>query len=196
MKSGEIRYCACGCGQPAKRCYSGDKFKSWRAYASGHAPNESVPVRVPQSVEQVAYAAGIIDGEGCIYARVHMLPRGTISTYLQLSVRMCSESVVAWLASTFGGEMYVAQPRSGTVRLAFVWQIRGAKIAPVLRSLLPYLIEKKQRAAFAIELAGLLDNSKPGRSNKISDVEMARRRELAASIKAFNQNQRSEDAVH
>ncbi len=37
MKPGEIRYCACGCGEPAKRCYSG-KRKESSNHPAGHTP--------------------------------------------------------------------------------------------------------------------------------------------------------------
>lgn len=195
MKRGEVRYCACGCEQPAKRVYSGDRFKSWRAYATGHAPNERINVKIPLLISDLAYAAGIIDGEGCIYARVQMTKSGSLSTFLQLQVMMCSESVVAWFAQMFGGDVYIDQPRSLNNRVRFAWQIRGRNLAPVLRAILPYLKEKKQRAALAIQLADTLASSKPGRERKVNAGEETKRRELAGQIKAFNQNLRSEDAV-
>src|SRR6266567_6919646 len=127
MKTGEIRYCACGCGEPAKRCYSNNKFKSWRAYAPGHAPCERVEIRIPSDPTDLAYAAGIIDGEGCIYARIHTTKRDGISTVLQLQVIMCSEVIVAWFAKMFGGEIFVLQPPSLNHRARFTWQVRGSK---------------------------------------------------------------------
>lgn len=195
MKTGQLRYCSCGCGEPAKRCYSGNRFKSWRAYASGHAPNERIEVRVPLMISDLAYAAGIIDGEGCIWAKVAMNKQG-ISTLLQLQLTMCSENVVAWFAQMFGGVVYVQQPPSAQRRVRFTWQIKGRQVGPVLDALLPYLHEKKQRAILAIELSKLLAQSRVGRGQKVSDSEMSRRRELAASIKAFNQNLRSEDTLN
>src|SRR5689334_11022066 len=134
MKRGELRYCACGCGELAKRVYSGNRFKSWRAYATGHAPNERVTVKVSLMISDLAYAAGIIDGEGCIYARIQMTRSGSLSTFLQLQVMMCSESVVAWFAQMFGGDVYIDQPRSLKNRARFAWQIRGRNLAPVLRA--------------------------------------------------------------
>ncbi len=196
MKRGEIRYCACGCGEPAKRMYTGNRFKSWRAYATGHAPNERVVVRVPTDVAVLAYAAGILDGEGCIYARVQILKNGSTSTFLQLQVMMCSDAVVAWFAEHFGGDVYVDQPRSLNNRARFAWQMRGRNVGLVLLALLPYLKEKKQRATLAIELSSLLRESKPGKKSRVSSLEYEHRVRLAGQIKAFNQNLRSEDVLH
>lgn len=193
MKRGEIRYCACGCGEPAKRIYSGNRFKSWRAYASGHAPNERLDIHAPKMISDLAYAAGIIDGEGCIYARVQVTKAGTVSTFLQVQIIMCSENVVAWFAQMFGGDVYVDQPRSLNNRVRFRWQVRGRQVATILRAILPYLREKKQRAVLAIELADLIEQ---GKGREVPAVEMTRRQDIAASIKAFNQNVRSEDVLH
>jgi hypothetical protein len=195
MKRGEIRYCACDCGLPAKKVYSGDRFKSWRSYALGHAPNERLEIRTPTDPGDLGYAAGIIDGEGCIYARVRTDKDGSIQTFLQLQIIMCSETVVGWFAQQFGGDVRIDQPRSLNNRLRFCWQIRGRQVGTILIALLPHLKEKKQRAELAIELSKLLGQSRPGNGQKVPDIEMIRRRELASSIKAFNQNLRSEDAV-
>ncbi len=196
MQKGEVRYCACGCGEPAKRFYSNNQFKSWRAYASGHAPCERIQIKIPSDPTDLAYAAGIIDGEGCIYARVHMISekRG-VQTLLQLQLMMCSETVVAWFANKFGGDVFIDQPRSLNNRSRFAWQIRGRIVGIVLESLLPYLKEKKERATLAIELSKLLGQSRPGKGRKVPQEEMSHRIQLAASIKAFNQNLRSEDTI-
>ena len=194
MKTGQLRYCSCGCGEVAKKIYSGNRFKSWRAYASGHAPNERLDIHVPSTAIDLAYAAGIVDGEGCIWAKFDMNKQG-MSTFLQLQITMCSENVVAWFAQTFGGSVYIQQPKSFNYRAKFTWQIRGRQVGIVLSSLIPYLKEKKQRAYLAIELSEILGRSTPGRRRKISEEELSRRRELASSIKAFNHNLRSEDVV-
>ncbi len=194
MKRGEIRYCVCGCGQVAKRIYSGNRFKSWRSYASGHAPNERLDIRVPILASDLGYAAGIIDGEGCIYARVATNKQG-MSTFLQLQVTMCSETVVAWFAGAFGGDVYIDHPKSFNNRARFHWQIRGRQVGIVLRALLPHLKEKRQRAELAIALSDLLGSSKPGKNRRVPADELSKRKDLAGQIKAFNQNLRSEDVV-
>jgi len=144
---------------------------------------------VPSQSVDLAYMAGIIDGEGCIYARVVLYPKRGMSTFLQLSVTMCSPSVIEWIHENFGGEIYLSSPPSGARRERFHWQVRGANISIVLSAILPYLREKSVRAILAMELAGLI---KRGGKN-IGQEEVSRRQDLAGKIKAFNQALLSED---
>ncbi len=189
MKTGKLRFCKCGCGKVAKKHVYDKRFKSWRLYAAGHAPNEAINTRIPEAREDVAYAAGIIDGEGCIYARVAVAK--TVNTVLALRVSMCSEKVIRWLTEKFGGELYIPSDKHHKVQ-QFVWQVRGRRMIPVLYSLLPFLIEKKQRALLAIQLAELIRDNK---YRKLPSQEVEERQRLAAAIKQFNRNPSGEDMV-
>lgn len=192
MGRGESRMCACGCGKPAKRTFSDGKSKGWRAYASGCAPNERVVIKTVTDPIQLSYAAGIIDGEGCIYAAMREY-NGQLNTFLQLQVIMCSEIVVQWLSETFGGSVYVSQPPSANHQVRFAWQIRGRNVPKVLRGLLPYLLEKRERAVLAIELGEMLARFKPGRGRTLSTEEIERRTFITSTIKGYNRDPRGED---
>lgn len=135
-------------------------------------------------ISDLAYAAGIIDGEGCIYSRVHLTKSGSISTLLQLQITMCSECVIAWFAELFGGDVFVSQPPSLKNKVRYIWQIRGRQVGPVLQALLPYLREKKQRAKLAIEMSALISANN---MQKLTEPELEKRKALASQIKAFNQ---------
>jgi len=79
--------------------------------------------------------------------------------------------------------------------IRFTWQVSGSKVGQILKTLVPYLKEKKQRALLAIELADLLATSRPGKDRQVPESEWEKRRQLVASISAFNQDLRSEDYV-
>lgn len=188
------RLCACGCGELARRMVYNGRFKAWRQYATGHAPAQRVIIAPPSSVADLAYAAGIIDGEGCIYARVYDSKSG-VATLLQLQVSMCSEQVVRWFAETFGGDVYTARYASLKLREIFIWQVRGKNVAVVLSALLPYLKEKAKRARLAIELADCIQpQGYYGRRTRISSEERQNREHLASAIKSYNNAPRSEDS--
>lgn len=192
MSRGEPRMCACGCEKPAKKIFADGKHKSWRAYAAGCAPNERLVIKTVTDPVKLSYAAGIIDGEGCIYAAIRTY-NGYPSTFLQLGVVMCSEIVIQWLHETFGGSVYVSQPPSANHQVRFSWQVRGRNAPKVLKSLLPYLLEKRKRAVLAIELGGMIGRSKPGRSRALSEGELECRASLALRIKGYNRDPRGED---
>jgi len=190
MKRGETRYCACGCGKPAAIYRNEEGMnKGWRAYARGHAPNEAVQCRIPSDPISLAYAAGIIDGEGCIYTRV--VTYKSTCTYLKLQVAMCSEVVIRWLSREFGGRVYITAPPSARHIERFIWQVQGRRrISSILRALLPYLKEKQKRAELAIQLAEMIETNG---YQRLGEEEVAKRMAIAVQIKAFNRDPRSED---
>lgn len=197
MSRGEVRNCICGCGQVAKRFMTNGRFKGWRAYAAGHAPHELIQVKVPDDPIVLSYIAGIVDGEGCVYARAYLRVDGLFHTDVSLQVTMCSSSVIKYLHDMVGGQVYSDYPKSGTMRnrQRFIWRVANKKTGIILTALLPYLIEKRRRAEIAIELTSMMGEKGRGKKNAISQVERDKRSYLAAQIKAFNQNLRSEDAV-
>lgn len=96
-----------------------------------------------------AYAAGIIDGEGCISLGQHS---GGIGLALQIIVGMKGDLVTPWLFETFGGSHYPPYPDSGNVTSK--WILRGDGIAPFLEGVIPFLKLKKPQAELALAFAG------------------------------------------
>jgi hypothetical protein len=191
------RFCSCGCGKEAKRHVTNGRFKGWRAYATGHSPHERTDIRIPDDPTVLAYAAGIVDGEGCVYARAWLRPDGLFHTTVQLQVTMCSASVIKYLYDAFGGRVYTDVPRSGHAQYKrrFIWSINNRKVRVILAALLPYLIEKRQRAEIAIQLANMMGERGKGRKFAVPQTERDERIRLAAQIKAFNRNTAGEDEL-
>src|SRR5690349_9524349 len=109
MARGDVRMCMCGCGNPATIARnSKGQNKGWRLYAEGHEPNASVELTIPDSEAIKAYAAGILDGEGCIYASFRQTPKGN-STIVHINISMCCELVISWFLKNFGGTDYAVQ---------------------------------------------------------------------------------------
>ncbi len=181
------RLCKCGCGQIAKRHYASDgQFKSWRSYASGHAPNETRILKIPKSKTDLAYMAGVVDGEGCIYAKQN----GAHGTFVCLQIQMCSDAVIKWVASTFGGSVYTQPAYYETHSLTYSWRINGKAILPILKAIQPYIKEKALRVKLAIELAGMIRSN---RYQQIGGDEFKRRAEIVAEIKKYNRLGSAED---
>lgn len=189
------RFCECGCGKEAKRIITNGRFKGWRLYAAGHAPRELYDIHIPPDPIDLSYAAGIIDGEGCIFACAFLRDDNTFQTMLHVQVAMCSASVVKWMCDQFGGRLYTDIPGSGHAKFKrrYVWQVCGKRVGQLLPPLLPYLIEKRKRAEMAIELAGRMSGAVKGKHNRLSEDEKQWRIAMAARIKAFNQNPYGED---
>jgi hypothetical protein len=138
--------------------------------------------RVPDNPVDLAYAAGLIDGEGCVYA-ICKSYRGSLRTIVRLSVLMCSRPAVDWLRTKFGGSFYALPPRFGRPD-RFLWQVTCSHAGPVLRALLPYLKEKRKQAEVALQILDLLKTwGGDGRISRIPTENVDARIHLCKRLK-------------
>ena len=83
----------------------------------------------------LAYTAGIIDGEGCIY----------------ISKQSNDEWLCQWLKFTWGGSIYRIEPKKERWSIAWDWTIQTNQAYIFLKTILPYLQLKRQQAEIAIK---------------------------------------------
>lgn len=94
----------------------------------------------------LAYAAGLIDGEGCI-GLYHNSHNGNFQ--LRITVEMCERHGLDLLASIFGGRWYHKQ-KSAPRRPCFVWMAFNSEAESALIRLLPFLRVKRRHAEVAL----------------------------------------------
>jgi hypothetical protein len=112
------------------------------------------------AVADLAYLAGIIDGEGCFLFE----PRkreGTQRACLQ--IRMNDIRVMTWIHKTFGGQLRKRRPANKNSEHGFLWKMRKHKfLKDLLQNIMPYLITKKLHAHTVLEF---LETFKKGSGN-------------------------------
>lgn len=100
--------------------------------------------------QNLAYLAGILDGEGSI--RVMALPRKNMgskcSVQLRISQTYC-HNILRILQETFGGSLGTIEKKG---KLIAYWQLGGDKGYLLLAKVFPYLVGKKHQARIALEL--------------------------------------------
>lgn len=101
-----------------------------------------------RNVADLAYAAGIIDGEGCIYLSVNWVrPNGKIR-YRHLSPRLevacASLCLIEWLLRKFGGN-FGAGKRPNR-KPYYKWSLASNEAETFLRAVYPYLVIKRDQA--------------------------------------------------
>jgi len=89
----------------------------------------------------VAWAAGFIDGEGCV-ALVRDTTRGT---YVRLSVGQRTREPLTFLCELFGGSIHQEKTRP-----MWKWVVSHRTASKALTELLPYLVVKQDQAALAL----------------------------------------------
>ena len=88
----------------------------------------------------VAYCAGIVDGEGCLF--VHRNPK--IGTSIHLIVSMSDQAAVAFVQRTFNLGRVALQNRQG--KLHYRWVVCSDNAAKAVREMLPFLKGKREQA--------------------------------------------------
>ena len=99
----------------------------------------------------LAYVAGIVDGEGCISIIKHRDSDCRRGYYFHLTVNVSNtnEWLIAWLKFAFGGHTHTR--KKGNYRPLYQWFIDASQAFKFLKLILPYLRIKKPQAELAIE---------------------------------------------
>jgi len=98
--------------------------------------------------QEIAYLAGIFDGEGCIStASNYRLP--ITSRSLQLGIGMTTAEPLYLCSSIFGGKIRQRQETSRK-KVLFYWYLYGHRAETFLRVVQPYLTVKRDKAALAL----------------------------------------------
>ena len=116
-------------------------------------------------VATLAYIAGLIDGEGCLYGMARKRHHTKNVTGLRVdfekgvAVQMADQAVIQWLAevTALGKARRVARhKRRPHTKVMWGWRLQGSReIIQFLRAIRPYLRVKSEQAGMVIELCEL-----------------------------------------
>lgn len=124
----------------------------------------------------VAYSAGIFDGEGCISVSPYRTPDGRERFHCDIFLGMQSRSTLEFFQRTVG---------TGKIqRRKDIWMLSasGAKAAHVLKTVLPFLRTKKVEAQLFLEFAATFSARGP---KPTPTAVVDRRRELSTRIRSL-----------
>jgi hypothetical protein len=129
------------------------RYQKWLArHKAEVAEREALRIAVLNAIPPIdlAYAAGIIDGEGCI----SICQRANRLTYrATVVVQMCDPQAIEFLHKTFGGSLnFQRVQRQPNHRPCHAWGVAAKEASYVCRLLLPFLRVKRQQALNVIEL--------------------------------------------
>jgi hypothetical protein len=99
---------------------------------------------------ELAWAAGVVDGEGCITVNRHQDSRRRSPTFvLTLKVNMTHEPTVARLHSMLGGWVVATAGRPSR-RASWLWLTQARAAQEALLRIQPYLFTKRHEADLAL----------------------------------------------
>jgi hypothetical protein len=127
----------------------------------------------------LAWLAGIIDGEGCI--RITQEKRNPrMYYYARVTVTNTDARILNKVDSLFPGSLYqlTSKTRGSKDRPCFTWMRENMHAGEVLRAVLPYLVGKRDQAELALRFLGTFDGQR-----SISEATLQERRQMYESIK-------------
>jgi hypothetical protein len=113
--------------------------------------------RSPTDIE-LAWSAGILDGEGCISIQAKPVrpPRVSVSHSLFLKVTMGHKPTIERLHSIFGvGSITIQDRRGPRLNDSWSWWTASRNAHAVLLAVRPYLVTKAYEADIALEFLSL-----------------------------------------
>lgn len=109
---------------------------------------------LPRDSGLIAYAAGILDGEGSLVIS-SMTTRGRTRYWPLLVVQMAKPQALNVMFATFGGRLGAVSSRPQENRAAMLrWEMSGSGIRCPLMHMTPFLTVKKKQAALILEMLG------------------------------------------
>lgn len=100
------------------------------------------------TIEQIAWVAGFIEGEGCFSVKWHTLKDGTRRGRPQVVVQSCDHDVIARLHSWLGAGTLNGPYSRGVNKPVYRWvAMRLDDVQQIVKMTLPYLGERRTAAA-------------------------------------------------
>lgn len=130
----------------------------------------------------LAYFAGIVDGEGNIRIRHSYNVRNGQKWQVVMGVSNTNKKLIDWIVSNFGGRVY-SRTRKANWKKSYEWELSCRKASAVLQLIEPYLLLKKEQARLCIDLQNRLIVGK----GKLSEEELKLRKDVLDVIKNLNQ---------
>lgn len=141
----EAVFSSSSCGSFAS--WSQDTFFSKMSRALSAVPADTA------SAQTDAYAAGLIDGEGCI--SLSRSRSGHYCVRVEVGMSVKAIELLRWLVSVYGGTIRRTRPESERWAEAQCWGVFGGTAEPFLTRMLPHLKLKTEQAKLAICLLRL-----------------------------------------
>lgn len=135
-------------------------------------------------LNDVIYAAGFFDGEGCIgIGRLKCHRRATRAYRTQVALTQASKPVILWLRETFGGNVATLH-LSGNRKRAWQWSAVGRDAELFIIAVLPYLKVKRQQALLLLNFRKSINANSGRKRLAISEIKM--REEMILQMRKLN----------
>ena len=139
-------------------------------------------------IEDIIYFAGIVDGEGCIYAQHYKIGNRISAT---LVVGNTFKQLINWIQHhiSVGTLSCVDRKDCPNSKPIYIWICSRPDIEQVLSLILPYLIIKKKQAIIVLKIRKQMRNRDKSKRN-LSNKEIEDRNKWVEEIRLLNKRGR------
>lgn len=114
-------------------------------------------IRKEYFITDIAYLAGIVDGEGSIYIGKFSSNPKTGLPYYQTAMQVTNtdKGLIDWLFNTFGGlvsKRTEKQMPKNSRKQAYIWTATGERLTHLCELIKPFAICKKQQVEIMLEM--------------------------------------------
>ena len=120
-----------------------------RAILRGASPPETEMIGeyiVNLSMEEIAYLAGIVDGEGTISVHKTHGNRKNTNAVPYVSISNTNEALIKWIRSRVGGILRTRKPCKSHYKIAYDLRFYYNRALDLITLIYPYLIVKRNQA--------------------------------------------------
>jgi hypothetical protein len=150
------------------------------------------------SETQLAYLAGIIDGEGTIgivrFTSKQKLASGEVKSYTRTEARLtiynCNVAMMDWLERHLGGKRRLVPRSKENWKPNYSWETHSVKASRLLKAVYPYLVAKAEQADLVMRYQST--KKRVGRKGTPQET-ISGREEMISRLHVLNR--RGKDAV-
>lgn len=168
-----------------KNAYAKERRRKKQREKWLNLPEEGKQSRMSSEAD-LAYMAGIIDGEGSLVARNYWAPRSTHPAVVcRLRVFNTNRGLIDWIAERWPGRIYHGKiiPHQ---KIVWVWETKALRARNLVLQIFPYLKIKQRQAEILIELIPLIFRAGTYFQAGIPEEDVEKRSKLVAEIRELN----------
>ena len=135
--------------------------------------------------EQLAYFAGLLDGEGCIRIGQYKNVIGVKSYRGFIQIAMTNKNAIDWLKENIGGGKYIDYKKNNpNSKVCYYWTVNQKRGKCLIKRALPYLVVKRQQALKFLQFCDTLQPS--GYRKRVPNKILSLRKILWENMKLLN----------
>ena len=137
----------------------------------------------PWTATDLAYLAGLIDGEGCFVLHDH----GNHKFGCSLAIGNTDPRMTEWLRARFGGSVGI-ESRGSRCKLVYRWTASAKDLDSIIQAVLPFLIIKRDRAELILAYRRTLNPPISGqrKADVTSQAVKTERRAIHSQLAVLN----------